>query len=181
MNHFNAIYFQIKCNRRVLKWQYLKISILMEFKNLFKNMRTIIWVFYFMNLFYSSVIEGVHIYITNLYRCNYLLFKREIFLCVSLIIWPKAEHVCLHIHMVWSFLCCVKQIAEGLALCLLPAQNRNKSNFTPFVLFFRYISPLFHMLLACRLILIYMQIVVIQDLSRFYIHRIFFLSSISLN
>jgi len=103
-----------------------------------------------MNLFYSSVIEGVHIYITNLYCCNYLLFKREIFLCVSLIIWPKVEHVCLHIHMVWSFLCCVKQIAEGLALCLLPAQNRNKSNFTPFVLFFRYISPLFHMLLACR-------------------------------
>lgn len=108
-------------------------------------MRTIIRVcFHFMNLFYMylSIIKGAHIYITNLRSRNYLPLERGIFRCVSLIIRRKAECVCLHIH-IRSFLCCVKQIAEGLALRLLPAQKRNKSNFTPLFSSFGTFLPCF--------------------------------------
>ena len=127
-----------------------------------------------MYLFYLSIIEGVHIYITNLYCCNYLLFKREIFLCVFRSLYGPKLSTCACI-FIWydHFFVYVKQIAEGHALCLLPAQNRNKSNFTLFVLFFRYISPLFRTLLACRLILIYMQIADITSISILYTSHFF--------
>lgn len=123
----------------------------MEFNGIyFKNMRTIIRVcFYFMNLFYMylSLIEGAHIYTTNLRSLNYLPLEREIFRCVSLIIRRKPERVCLHIH-IRSFLCCVKQIAEGHALRFLPAQKRNKSNFTPLFSSFGTFLPCFTQPLA---------------------------------